>query len=66
MKHCFSQFDNELPQRKFDNFQFVNFHHVMSYSQTDQMKEVNFALEALQEIPDQYQTIKQLGLLGYE
>eukprot|EP00899_Mesostigma_viride_P020012 jgi/Mesvir1/28011/Mv20200-RA.1 len=48
-------FDDELPQRAFDNFQFVPF--------TAHMTEPAFALAALQEIPQQYSAICKLGLL---
>jgi len=58
------EFDDALPTRKFDNFQFVNFAKVMSHGQSNQEKEVNFALAALQEIPEQFQSIRNLGYLG--
>jgi len=64
-------YDDELPTRKFDNFQFVDYTAVVSQarrksqggSSTSAMVEARFALAALMEIPDQYAYIKQAGLL---
>lgn len=62
------EFDDALPARRFDNFQFVNYQKVCQLSSmvprgvttsTDYM----FALMALMEIPDQYQIIKDLGYI---
>jgi len=55
------EFDDGLPARKFDNFQFVNFHEIMTKFDG---REAPFAISAMQEIPDQYRAICQLGLLG--
>jgi len=60
--HMMEEFDDQLPDRKFDNFQFVDFAKAIGHGDA-QEQEVNFALAALQEIPDQYQAIKQFGLL---
>lgn len=55
------EFDDKLPKRRYDNFQFVPFNETMARAEN---REVTFSIEALQEIPEQYQTIKKLGLLG--
>lgn len=59
------QFDDELPRRKFDNFQFVDFHRVLAESESHDPRkmEAMFAVAALQEIPEQYREIRRLGLL---
>jgi len=55
------EFDDQLPKRKFDNFQFVPFHDTMEKAEN---REVTFSVAALMEIPEQFKLIKQLGLLG--
>ncbi|KAH3759263.1 copine family protein 1 [Pelomyxa schiedti] len=57
------EFDDKLPERQFDNFQFVPFHAIMSKPNVENY-DVEFAIAALQEIPDQYNSIKKLKLLG--
>jgi E3 ubiquitin-protein ligase RGLG len=61
-------FDDNLTQRLFDNFQFVNFTEIgkraAAKGYTAEKWEADFALSALMEIPDQYRTICKLGLLG--
>lgn len=39
-------FDDQLPQRKFDNFQFVNYFQIMERAEN---REITFSLAALQE-----------------
>jgi E3 ubiquitin-protein ligase RGLG len=51
-----NKFDDNIPQRNFDNFQFVNFHDVMRQSEN---QELEFAKHAMMEIPDQYTYIKR-------
>ncbi|KAM3211320.1 hypothetical protein ACQJBY_064855 [Aegilops geniculata] len=58
------KFDDKLPARAFDNFQFVNFTSIMSRSATLQQKESAFALAALMEVPIQYKATMELGMLG--
>ncbi|XP_075514676.1 E3 ubiquitin-protein ligase RGLG3-like isoform X5 [Primulina tabacum] len=47
-------FDDNIPQRAFDNFQFVNFTKIVSEETDEAKKESAFALAALMEIPFQY------------
>jgi E3 ubiquitin-protein ligase RGLG len=54
------EFDDGLPQRRFDNFQFCNFHEVLTKYDGD---DVAFAVMALQEIPEQYEAIRKHKLL---
>ena len=55
------KFDDNLVDTKFDNFQFVNYYKALSMYKEHQ--DVVFAVMALQEIPDQYKKIRELGLL---
>eukprot|EP00884_Botryococcus_braunii_P021728 jgi/Botrbrau1/8239/Bobra.0392s0034.1 len=59
-------FDDRLPARRFDNFQFVNFTGLRAETQREPQarRDALFALRALMEIPDQYQLIGRLGLFG--
>jgi E3 ubiquitin-protein ligase RGLG len=59
------EFDDNLPQRRFDNFQFVEFNRVMAKSSDPFVREAQFALTALMEIPSQYKAAMELGLLGH-
>lgn len=54
-------FDDQLPQRTFDNFQFVDFHR--SKAEGARNPRAAVALATLMEIPDQYMYIKDLKLL---
>ena len=47
---------------QFDNFQFVNFHEVMTKPRVENY-DVEFAVAALQEIPDQWLAIRNLRLV---
>ncbi|KAJ4772345.1 Copine-like protein [Rhynchospora pubera] len=58
------EFDDNIPARSFDNFQFVNFTEIMSKNLPQQRKEAEFALRALMEIPLQYKATIELGILG--
>lgn len=58
------RFDDKLPAREFDNFQFVNFTAIMSKNATISEKETAFALAALMEIPLQYKAAVEFGIIG--
>eukprot|EP00946_MAST-07B_sp_MAST-7B-sp1_P000103 g103.t1 len=58
------EFDDGLPKRRFDNFQFVQYSKVAGSSRDPIAVEAQFALDALMEIPEQYSEIQKLGLLG--
>ncbi|XVE85190.1 hypothetical protein DITRI_Ditri17bG0071900 [Diplodiscus trichospermus] len=58
------EFDDNIPARAFDNFQFVNFTQIMSKNTDPSRKQAEFALSALMEIPSQYKATIELGLLG--
>ncbi|XP_042445972.1 E3 ubiquitin-protein ligase RGLG2-like [Zingiber officinale] len=58
------QFDDNIPSRSFDNFQFVNSTEIMSKNIANNKKEAEFALSALMEIPSQYKATLDLQLLG--
>ncbi len=54
------EFDDQLPERLFDNFQFVEFSQVVANARNPQTA---FAVAALMEIPEQYSAICRLRLL---
>ncbi|KAH6781747.1 RING domain ligase2 [Perilla frutescens var. hirtella] len=58
------EFDDNIPARDFDNFQFVNFTEIMAKNTHQIRKETEFALSALMEIPTQYKATLELNLLG--
>ncbi|GAB4829272.1 E3 ubiquitin-protein ligase rglg2 [Ancistrocladus abbreviatus] len=58
------EFDDNIPARAFDNFQFVNFTEIMSKNVETSRKETAFALAALMEIPSQYKATLELSILG--
>ncbi|TYH34923.1 hypothetical protein ES332_D13G158600v1 [Gossypium tomentosum] len=58
------KFDDKIPAREFDNFQFVNFTGIMSKNISPKEKETAFALAALMEIPLQYKAVIELDILG--
>ncbi|MDD9950624.1 MAG: VWA domain-containing protein [Zetaproteobacteria bacterium] len=59
------EFDDNIPKRAFDNLQFLNLHdHVRSLDDLTAEDEEDFAVAALQELPEQYAKIKQLDLMN--
>lgn len=59
------QFDDAIPMRKFDNFQFVNYTQIMAKYQNPACREVAFAVAALMEIPKQYTAIQYMQGVRY-
>ncbi|KAF2069420.1 hypothetical protein CYY_009255 [Polysphondylium violaceum] len=57
------EFDDKIPERAYDNFQFVDSAKIFNNPKSEN-KVVEFAVAALQEIPEQFQAIKALGLLN--
>lgn len=55
--------DSKVGQRKYDNFQFVNYNTVFK-QYVGQPKATAFATHALMEVPSQYWAAKQLGFLN--
>ena len=55
-------FDDSLPSRQWDNFQFVEFDRVLKLSASiaEERREASFALNALMELPDQYKIAEHL------
>ncbi|KAF3541018.1 hypothetical protein F2Q69_00024551 [Brassica cretica] len=49
------KFDDNIPKREFENFQFVNFTEIMKRDSSESAKDAAFSLAALMEIPFQYQ-----------
>ncbi|PQM36821.1 hypothetical protein Pyn_31138 [Prunus yedoensis var. nudiflora] len=58
------KFQEMIPKRKFDNFQFVNFTEIMPKDGTLSDKEAAFAHAALEKLPAQHKAAVELGLVG--
>lgn len=55
------EFDDQLPERQFDNFQFVDYNTIpRGYLNNP---DGGFAMQALMELPEQYNKIHELGLI---
>lgn len=63
--HTMRQFDDAIPRRKFDNFQFVNYTQIMAKYRDPVRRETAFALETLMELPRQYTAIKHMQGVRY-
>jgi E3 ubiquitin-protein ligase RGLG len=57
-------FDDDIPNRDFDNFQFVSMTRLVLHYRDPSQRALRFATEALMELPEQYGLIKKAGLLG--
>jgi len=55
-------FDDWLPQRQFDNFQFVEYTNVLKDNSSKSV-EASLALQILMEVPDQYKMVERLGYI---
>lgn len=53
------EFDDKLPERRFDNFQFVDYHKWLREDGADE----DFKLKAMMELPEQYAAMQKLKLL---
>mmetsp|Transcript_12578 Transcript_12578/g.18999 ORF Transcript_12578/g.18999 Transcript_12578/m.18999 type:complete len:443 (-) Transcript_12578:295-1623(-) len=61
------QFDDQLPRRRFDNFQFVCMTDALAEARKAGISpEVGFSLQALMEVPEQYKLIRKLKLLDVD
>ncbi|XP_021818231.1 E3 ubiquitin-protein ligase RGLG4-like [Prunus avium] len=58
------KFQEMIPKRKFDNFQFVNFTEILPKDGTLSDKEAAFAHAALEKLPAQHKAAVELGLVG--
>ncbi|KAH0986208.1 hypothetical protein GBA52_013385 [Prunus armeniaca] len=58
------KFQEMIPKRKFDNFQFVNFTEIMPKDGTLSDEEAAFAHAALEKLPSQYKAAVELDLVG--
>jgi len=56
------QFDDWLPNRQFDNFQFVEYEQIIKTARGKNI-EAALALHMLMEIPDQYKMVHTLGYI---
>ena len=59
------QFDDWLPERQFDNFQFVEYESIIKNARGKNI-EASLALHMLMEIPDQYKIVHKLGYISDE
>jgi E3 ubiquitin-protein ligase RGLG len=59
------RYDDGLPERRFDNFQFVNYTGITENADNADPDRA-FALHALMEIPDQFGAILNLGMLNWD
>ena len=57
------QFDDWLPERQFDNFQFVEYERIIKLARHKSV-EASLALHMLMEIPDQYKMVYKLGYIS--
>lgn len=56
-------FDDGLKRRQFDNFQFVDYNSIRNTEEEGGNADIEFALRALMEIPEQYKILRKLHMV---
>ena len=59
------KYDLKLKNRKFDNFQFVNYNHNLPSSNKSAAYDLKFMLKVLMKVPEQLIKIKNLGYIPF-
>lgn len=57
------EYFDDMPGRRFDNFQFVNFTALEAQAARCECPDLVLATAVFQELPDQFKAMRQLGLV---